>query len=388
MVAVALIAVGSAPKVEAAFPGVNGRIVYVAGQDIITINPDGTDKRLVITIGEARAAALSPVWSPDGTRIAYITYSTQGRFLYVINADGTDNRLITNDALEPTWSPDGTRIAFIRQMHLFTMNADGTGATQLTFEAGFNYAHEPEWSPDGSLIAFVRYENEAYRVLVIRPDGTGEIALFETSGLIGSPAWSPDSQMLTVAAQGCPGPEMFRVSRGGGATTLPDNGVDENHVGTSPDGKRLVFDGGSCAEATPYVAGDIFVSDVFGSAPKNITNTPNISESDPDWQRLPRPPAGTKLRIEPTIGPPGFVATAIGTGFPPNTYVTLAWRFGLGTWTVRTKGNGTFSQPVLIFHHDLLGPRQLVATNFPAVAGANFLAVPASIQPRGFVVRR
>ena len=68
----------------------------------------------------------------------------------------------------PRWSPDATKIAFVRQtggdlsdFHIFVMNSDGSGQTQVTHDGGPNFA--PTWSPDGSKIAFVSQRDSSSR---------------------------------------------------------------------------------------------------------------------------------------------------------------------------------------------------------------------------------
>jgi TolB protein len=87
-----------------------------------------------------------PVWSPDGTRIAFIS-SAPGAFfnpgrLHVVNVDGTGQKNLTpvDDVWEPAWSPDGTRIAYTGEGHIFVANADGSGRTHVGF------GHRPTWT--------------------------------------------------------------------------------------------------------------------------------------------------------------------------------------------------------------------------------------------------
>ena len=73
--------------------------------------------------------------------------------IYVMDADGTGQTRLTNNAGldgEPDWSPDGTKIAFDNSRDgIYVMNADGSGQTILTDNGGY-----PSWSPDGTKIAF------------------------------------------------------------------------------------------------------------------------------------------------------------------------------------------------------------------------------------------
>jgi hypothetical protein len=91
---------------HAAFPGVNGKIVfdrndpYPADQDIYSVNPDGTGE---MRLNNAAFDDRRPVWSPDGRRIAW----DNGDAIWVMNADGTGQASLTarSDDLDPSWSP-------------------------------------------------------------------------------------------------------------------------------------------------------------------------------------------------------------------------------------------------------------------------------------------
>jgi hypothetical protein len=99
------------------------------------------------------------------------------------------------------------------------------------------------------------------------------------------------------------------------------------------------------------------------------------------------------LKVDPPLGPPGLATKATGAGFPPNVDVVLAWKPGLGRWTVHTDGKGAFETSVLVFPQDQSGERVLRATpvtkgRFPKV-DAKFLAVPGTVQqPRTYEFRR
>ncbi len=108
------------------------------------------------------------------------------------------------------------------------------------------------------------------------------------------------------------------------------------------------------------------------------------------------------LALDPPIGPPGFVAFAVGTGFPVNSpVVALIWQPGLAIPGLPkqfvTDATGAFRVPVLVMYHDILGPRQLRAIvpnpNGPNAgsaieADAPFLVTVGREQPSDFVYRR
>jgi len=90
-------------------------------------------------------------WSPDGSRIVFTSSRHGNAELYVMNADGSNLRRLTNHPgadTTPTWSPTGAQIAFVSDRtgspQVYIMGADGTGLTRITFEP---YCDRPTWSP-------------------------------------------------------------------------------------------------------------------------------------------------------------------------------------------------------------------------------------------------
>jgi hypothetical protein len=156
----------------------------VAYMRLFVMNSDGSGL-VVLTYG------ISPAWSPDG-RIAF-AYSGD---IHVMNPDGSGLINLTNDpAFEsyPAWSPDGTKLAFVSDRggayDLYVMNADGTGVTQLTHDPTIE--GRPAWSPDGTRIAFASSKDGDSEIYVINADGSGVIQLTANSTFDGWPAWAP-----------------------------------------------------------------------------------------------------------------------------------------------------------------------------------------------------
>jgi Tol biopolymer transport system component len=142
-----------------------------------------------------------PVWSPDGSRLAFSAYTDLGLGLHTINADGNHMRFLTGNfyALYPqAWSPDGTQIVFTDSyLRIATITiAEGIDSQHPISDDGVL----PAWSPDGQRIAFVAggYRSTIY---TINPDGSDLRLLVETEPRIHSLAWSPDSRRIAFQSQ-------------------------------------------------------------------------------------------------------------------------------------------------------------------------------------------
>jgi len=103
-----------------------------------------------------------------------IAFQRLDGFIYSTAADGTGLVKLAQ-GFNPVYSPDGTRIAFVRATQIWTMNADGTNPQQVTTAVGMDDG-SPAWSPDGSTLAFARLRSDGspgiYTVHSSRPYGT------------------------------------------------------------------------------------------------------------------------------------------------------------------------------------------------------------------------
>lgn len=140
---------------------------------VYTIKTDGTSKTpLTGTAGNA-----TPVWSPDGTEIAFVSHRDGDNEIFVMNADGTGETRVTSNSVPddyPDWSPDGTQLVFQRTRasgdeEIYRMGADGSGITRITNHLGDDLM--PVWSPNAAKIAFVCNDGDA-EICTMNSDGT------------------------------------------------------------------------------------------------------------------------------------------------------------------------------------------------------------------------
>lgn len=170
----------------------------LAPAEIWVANVDGTG--LTNLSNYPSADDNAPSWSPNGLRIAFVSNRTGRANIFAINPDGTGLANLSTGAASadssPVWSPDGTRIAFFRDDHVWVMNANGTGAAQVTELAALQFA----WSPSGTKLAFARYDaatNFVPSVYVVTiGDGSAPLKLTSPASREGDVAWAPNSKIV------------------------------------------------------------------------------------------------------------------------------------------------------------------------------------------------
>lgn len=227
-------------RVEAVFPGQNGRIAFSSEyfNHLWTINPDGSCR-----LGSFDGAYVA--WSPDGKRIAATMETFGGNMeIVVMDTDGSNIVYLTDDVtpdMMPAWSPDGEKIVFVAHRdgnpELYIMNKDGSEQTRLTNSPADELF--PAWSPDGNHIAF-------------RSNSTGDLDIF----------------VLDLTSEDPP------VN----LTNTP--GEHESDPDLSPDGAHIVFH--SVVDGLDNHK-DIFVMDADGSNRTNLTNTSDKGEYSSVW---------------------------------------------------------------------------------------------------------
>ena len=236
---------------QLAFWGCPGAIAYDCvppeeDLDVWAVNWDGSGLRN-LTEGSA-ANDAHPSWSPDSKQIVFDSDRSGIPQLFIMNADGSNPRAITDDSLrntEPKWSPGGKWIAYhcsqgidnricvvspdgepagesiagtepvwspanleggLRlafhcfegtQSDICTVRSDGLDLVNLTNSPSDE--HSPAWSPDGNWLAFVSNRGEdvdVYKVCVTCPDDFNVVRLTDEPRAAGSPAWSPDGNWV------------------------------------------------------------------------------------------------------------------------------------------------------------------------------------------------
>lgn len=301
----AALAAGTGPA-EAAFPGANGRIVFVSERDgnpdVYTMRSNGDDvRRLTSTKGPVENHY--PSWSPDGRRIAFTrceSFNARGCDVFVMNADGSGQKNLTRTGrddlawseVQPAWSPDGARIAYQRDAGLWTMKDDGSGKRRVA--RGYSQ-YAPAWSPrlpgGGSRIAFSSNDEPChYLICTVDPEGRDPIKLTATEDLDGyAPSWSPDGGQIAFYSRafGADDLGIYAANADGtGAvrrlTNAPGEGYDEAYdedPAWSPDGEKIVFS----RDVSRRMPGELWQVGADGTGEARLT-TNRTYDGEPDWR--------------------------------------------------------------------------------------------------------
>ncbi|MBT7096944.1 hypothetical protein HN937_06190, partial [Candidatus Poribacteria bacterium] len=157
------------------------------GWEIHVMDADGSnlEQLTFASKGAGRSSSRNPVWSPDGSRIAY---DFNGR-IRVMRPDGS-NVVELGIGDYPCWSPDGRQLAFSGDGVVQTMNADGTGVRTLAPKQVSR--SRPSWSPDGERIAFTRHYGRGVvsGLYTVARDGTDEQLIHASAWNLLHPRWS------------------------------------------------------------------------------------------------------------------------------------------------------------------------------------------------------
>ena len=245
-------------------------------REIYLMNADGSNQ---VNLTNNAADDIDPFFAPFGTpvgnRVMFVSNRNGGNFeIYTIDAFSVVARLTFTPENEtrPAYSPDGSKIAFMRASgnastsEIWVMNADGTNQVRLTNNSVED--NRPKWSPDGTKIIFDRGNGSNLDVFTMNPDGTNVTALTSSSGQDSEASYTPDGSKIVFNSERGATLQVYTMNAdGSNQTNVSNNSFRDGSPAWSADGTKILF-----ATGRHGLPVEIYSMNANGTSQTRLTN--------------------------------------------------------------------------------------------------------------------
>ncbi len=255
----------------------------VVGQTILTRSYTGKSDEPSVVAHHFADEIMRELTGEEGvfsTKIAYVQAGKKVKEIAVMDMNGENSKTITHEkstALSPAFSPDGSRIAFTTfgksQSYDIAVIGSSGGSVKRMTNGGVNLS--PTWSPSGGLTAASIVGGGDTEIVSIGAGGGIGKKLAPSAGIDVNPSWAPDGSAFVFASERAGKLHLFRADAGGGnVQRLTFVGSQNDNPAWSPKGDKIVFQSLSGGW-------DLFLMNADGSMIQRLTSTGNCES--PSW---------------------------------------------------------------------------------------------------------
>jgi TolB protein len=204
---------------------------------------DGFNAKTIVSTSEP---IMSPAWSPDGAKIAYVSFESHRPVIFVQTlATGTRTQVAAFSGINgaPAWSPDGSKLALTLSKdgnpNIYIVNLATGEVTQLTKLTGINT--EPAWSPDGQTIVFTSNQEGKPQLYKIPSSGGSAQRLTFEGDYNAKASFSPDGQKIAMVHADAGNYKIATMELGTGAMTVLTSGSLDESPSFSSNGAMVLY---------------------------------------------------------------------------------------------------------------------------------------------------